>query len=175
MVHIQVLIQVPYRILAKTSDFILVILLLHWHLEPISLKNQSVSLLKGNRNAKRLKDKSCQLEIFFIYSLESSSPSLNRMVSKWVDLILKISAVFQSQTSWSLAFNRIQKYKLQTDIRENPTCQWLPRKAEYQIYVCEMLMKFLNSPDSLGSDRVSMLQVQLLSYLDFVITDSMDT
>lgn len=141
MVRIYVLIQVPYRILAKDSDgvFILVILLLHWHLEPRSLRNQSVSLLKGNRNARRLKDKSCQLEIFFIYSLESSSPSQNRMVRKWVDLILKISAVFQSQTCQPLAFDRIQKYKLQTDIRENPRCQWLPRKAvemspfEYEI------------------------------------------
>lgn len=69
MVHIYILIQVPYRILAKDLDGIsvLVILLLHWHLEQISLKNHSVSILKGNRNAKRLKDKSYQLEIFFIY------------------------------------------------------------------------------------------------------------
>jgi len=44
----------------------LAILLLHWYLEQISLKKQSVSLLKGNRNAKRPKDKSCQPEIFFI-------------------------------------------------------------------------------------------------------------
>lgn len=41
MVRIYILIQVPCRILARDSDgiFILVILLLHWHLEPISLKN----------------------------------------------------------------------------------------------------------------------------------------
>lgn len=46
---------------------------------------------------------------------------------------------------------------------------------EYEIWVCEMLMKFLDSLESLGSDRVSALQVQLLSCPDFVITDSMDT
>lgn len=36
-------------------------------------------------------------------------------------------------------------------------------------------MKFLNLLESLGSDGISMLQVQLLCYLGFVITDSMDT
>lgn len=38
-----------------------------------------------------------------------------------------------------------------------------------------MLMKFLDLLESLGSNGVSMLQVQLLCCLGFVITDSMDT
>ena len=58
MIHIYILIQVPYSILAKDSGAIPILasLLLHWHFEQISWKNQSASLLKGNRNAKQLKD-----------------------------------------------------------------------------------------------------------------------
>lgn len=37
------------------------------------------------------------------------------------------------------------------------------------------MTKSLVSLESLGSDRVSILQVQLLSYLVSVVTDSMDT